>query len=200
GIVDTRYLSWSMLSNTSGTTGEPLRMRLNEHYSAFDYACIFRHWSWAGYSFRKRMVAVRSYVPKTESDPLWRYSRSQNTLYLSAYHLTPKNCDQYIEKILEFRPEFIRGYPSSVAVLAEYAYPMRARFATIKGIFTSSETLLLQERQVIERTFGQKIFNWYGMTEPVLVITECEAHEGMHVNWEYGYGEFVHDDELGPNE
>jgi phenylacetate-CoA ligase len=199
-MLDPRYQRLSFTSQTSGSTGQPMQMVLNEYYSAFDSACLFRHWSWARYKFRDPFVALRSYVPKNDGEPLWRYSRLQNTLYFSAYHLTPKNCNEYLDAILEFQPQFLRGYPSSVVVLAEYAYPVRERFAGLKGVFTASETLLATERETIERTFGKKLFDWYGMTEPVLAICECEAHQGMHINWDYGYAEFLPSDDLPPHE
>ncbi len=187
-------------AHTSGTTGEPLALRLAESFVAFDSACVFRHWSWAGYQLRQPIVAVRSYVPDRPSDPLWRYSRAQNTMYLSAYHLTPRTCQLYIDLVLEHRPRIIRGYPSTLAVFAEYAYRRRAELAFVSGVFTSSETLLDHEREIIERTFGNKVFNWYGMTEPALVLTECEMRQGMHVNWEYGHAELVGSDDLPSDE
>ena len=199
-LIDRRHWRFSMPAETSGTTGEPLRMRLNEGFVAFDSACIFRHWSWAGYQWRDPMVALRSYVPHTLRDPLWRLSRAQNTLFFSAYHLTPTTCKTYLDRILRFRPKYIKAYPSSVTLLAEFAYDERERFEFLEGIFVSSETLLPTEREAIERTFGRKVFNWYGMTEPAMVFTECAAHEGMHLNWEYGYAELMPSDELAPDE
>lgn len=190
----------SVAAHTSGTTGEPLAMRLSESFIAFDAACVFRHWSWAGYELRQPVVALRSYVPERPDQALWRYSRAQNTMFFSAYHLTPQNCQIYIDRVLALRPRIIRGYPSTMALFAEYAYPRRAELAFVAGVFTSSETLLDHERETIERTFGNKVFNWYGMTEPALVLTECERRQGMHVNWEYGHGELLRSDDLAPDE
>jgi phenylacetate-CoA ligase len=199
-ITDKRFLKGSMLNHTSGSTGEPLVMRLNESFMAFDNACLFRHWSWAGYTFHGRVAALRTYVPNSPSDPLWQHSKLKNTMYFSAYHLTPANCGEYVQKLLEFRPQFIKAYPSSINVFAEFAYPYRDKFDFLRGVFTASETLLPSERDRIEATFGKKLFNWYGMTEPAVIITECEQHEGMHINWEYGYPEFLPSEDLGPNE
>ncbi len=199
-MVDHRFESGSVISHTSGSTGEPLPMRLNEYFMAFDNACLFRHWSWAGYKFGARMAALRTYVPTHATQPLWRYERLKNTLFFSAYHLTPANCSEYVDRLLEFRPQYIKAYPSSIAVFAEFAYPYRDKFDFLRGIFTASETLLPSERDRVERTFGKKLFNWYGMTEPAVIITECEQHEGMHINWEYGYPEFLPSDDLEPNE
>ncbi len=199
-MVDHRFEQGSVISHTSGSTGEPLPMRLNEYFMAFDNACLFRHWSWTGYSFGARMAALRTYVPSQASEPLWRHDKLKNTMYFSAYHLTPANCSEYVERLLEFRPQFIKAYPSSIAVFAEFAYTYRDKFDFLRGIFTASETLLASERDRVERTFGKKLFNWYGMTEPALIITECEQHEGMHINWEYGYPEFLPSNDLAPNE
>jgi len=105
--------------------------------------------------------------------------------------LKPSNCERYLEALLEFKPLYIRGYPSSINMLAEFAYPYREKFEFVRGIFTASETVLPTERANIERTFGNKLFDWYGMTEPAVVITESSAHNGMDVNWEYGYPEFL---------
>ena len=199
-MVDHRFEQGSVISHTSGSTGEPLAMRLNEFFMALDNACLFRHWSWAGYKFGARMAALRTYVPKQASEPLWCHDKMKNTLYFSAYHLSPANCSEYVDRLLEFCPQFIKAYPSSIAVFAEFAYAYRDKFDFLRGIFTASETLLPSERDRVERTFGKKLFNWYGMTEPAVIITECEHHEGMHINWEYGYPEFLPSDDLAPNE
>lgn len=199
-MIDRRFLFGSVVANTSGTTGQPMSMRLNENYVAFDYACMFRHWAKAGYSFRAPYAAIRSYVPDTPDGPLWIQNWWQNTLYMSAYHLKPSNAERYIEALLQFRPRFIRGYVSSINVLAEYAYSHRDKFDFVRGIFTASETLSDIERANIERTFGRKLYDWYGMTEPAVVITERADHDGMEVDWEYGFPEFVEDPALHPDE
>jgi histidinol-phosphate aminotransferase len=199
-LLDQRFMAGSVAAETSGTTGQPLRMRLNERYIAFDDATMFRYWAMAGYRFRGRFAALRSYVPKTEADPLWYVKKSQNCLFMSAYHLTPRNAKDYVDAVLKFDPQFIRGYPSSLSVFAEYAYPYRKQLGAVQGLFTASETLTPGERATIERTFGKRLFDWYGMTEPVTIITENKEHTGMEVNWEYGFAEFLPSPELPPGE
>jgi phenylacetate-CoA ligase len=199
-MVDRRFLSTSVVANTSGTTGEPMTMRLGLGYIAFDYACMYRFWAQAGYRFRSRYAAIRSYVPSSPAEPLWKYNPWQRTLYMSAYHLKPSNSHEYIEALLKFKPEFIRGYASSVNVLADYARPRREEFGFVRGIFTASETLVDAERRTIEETFGKKLYDWYGMTEPAVVITETAAHDGMEVNWEYGFPEFLEGHDLESDE
>ncbi|HXG47014.1 MAG TPA: hypothetical protein VNO52_05270, partial [Methylomirabilota bacterium] len=76
-------------------------------------------------------------------------------------------------------------------VLAELAWPRREALTCVRGVFTASETLSDRERASIERTFGRKLFDWYGMTEPAVVATERLTHDGLEVNWEYGFPEFL---------
>jgi phenylacetate-CoA ligase len=199
-MIDARFQRTSVMANTSGTTGQPMTMRLNEPYVAFDYACMFRHWAKAGYRFRAPFAAVRSYVPATFDAPLWKSNWWERTLYMSAYHLKPANADQYLDALVRFKPRYLRGYVSSIHLLAEYAYSRRQEFDFVRGIFTASETLTAFERTAIERTFGKKLWDWYGMTEPAVVITERADHDGMEVNWEYGYPEFVAGEELARDE
>jgi phenylacetate-CoA ligase len=199
-MVDRRFLNTSVVANTSGTTGEPMTMRLGLGYIAFDYACMYRFWAQAGYRFRSRFAAIRSYVPSSTAEPLWKYNPWQRTLYMSAYHLKPSNSHEYLEALLKFKPEFIRGYASSINVLAEYARPRRQDFEFVRGVFTASETLLDSERKTIEETFGKKLFDWYGMTEPAVVMTETSAHNGMEINWEYGFPEFLESQDLESDE
>ncbi len=65
----------------------------------------------------------------------------------------------------------------------------------LKGVLTSSETLFSFQKEEIERAFRCKIFDFYGLAERVIFATECSAHEGKHLNFEYGVTEFV--DEKG---
>ena len=199
-LIDRRFLRGSVTAHTSGTTGQPMSMRLGEWYVALDYACMFRHWAKAEYSFRAPYAAIRSYVPDREGAPLWNFNWWQNTLYMSAYHLKPSNAGDYIDALLRFRPQFIRGYVSSIQVLAEFAWTHREKFDFLRGVFTASEMLTEFERANIERTFGKKLWDWYGMTEPAVVITERADHQGMEVNWEYGVPEFLEGDEFAADE
>jgi phenylacetate-CoA ligase len=202
-MIDRRFYRGSVEANTSGTTGQPMTMRLNEYYVAFDYACMFRHWAKGGYRFRDRYAAIRSYVPATPDEPLWKYNWWQRTLYMSAYHLRPANADRYIDALVQFRPPYLRGYVSSIHLLAEFAYARRTELDFVRGIYTDSETLTAHERTAIERTFGRKLWDWYGMTEPAVVITERQDHDGMDVDWEYGFPEFIPGDPseaLAPDE
>jgi phenylacetate-CoA ligase len=54
--------------------------------------------------------------------------------------------------------------------------------------------LLCNEREAIERTFGVPVTNRYGCEEVSLIACECEQHQGLHINAEHCYVEFLRDD------
>lgn len=195
-LVDERYRRLSAYAETSGTTGKPMRMLLNEDYIALDYACMYEMWAQAGYRFRDPFLALRSYVPSHAGEPLWRHDKAQNTLFMSAYHFSPRNAAEYMKTIQEFQPKFIRSYPSSLMVLAEYLERTGQKLPSVKGLFTASETMTPHEREAIERVFGKILFDWYGMTEPTLVAYEGSDHDGMNIVWQYGHAEFIPDETL----
>jgi phenylacetate-CoA ligase len=199
-LINPRYRHFSAQAETSGTTGMPMRMLLNEGYIALDYACMYQMWQQVGYRFRDPFLALRSYVPSRSGDPLWSHDRAQNTLFMSAYHFSPGTAAQYMQAITSFQPKFIRSYPSSLLVLAEYLERTGQRLHSVKGVFTASETLMPHEREIIQRVFGLNLFDWYGMTEPTLVAYEGADHDGLNIVWQYGYPEFIPDATLAPGD
>jgi phenylacetate-CoA ligase len=49
-------------------------------------------------------------------------------------------------------------------------------------MIVSAEMLLPGKRELIEGTFGGKVFNRYGCREVSVIASECEFHEGLHVS------------------
>ena len=141
------------------------------------------------------MGIVRSHVPQ-KGAPLWKIDRVRNFLYLSAYHISEDNVELYVRKLREWKVKFLRGYPSSLYLLAKHMAAKSLSIDPPKAILTASETLLPHYRTMIEDTFGAPVFDWYGLGEPAITIMECEAHEGMHVNMEYGVCELLPDPDL----
>jgi histidinol-phosphate aminotransferase len=194
-FVNPKYRGISVEYSTSGSTGEPMKMLLTPYMVAIDKAMIFRHHSWSTGKFRPLIFALRSYVRKDENSKYFRFSPIENAYYFSAYDLNRLNAGYYIENLIKINPDIIRGYPSSISFLCDYLDPSSvSKLTNLKGIYTASETLTDFERQKIESLFGKKLFNWYGMTEPAIIIKECEKHDEMHVCYEYGYPEFLDTD------
>ena len=59
---------------------------------------------------------------------------------------------------------------------------------------STSMMLLSNERRLIEEIFGVRVFDRYGCEEVSLIASECEKHEGLHMNIEHLYIEFLRED------
>jgi len=180
---------------TSGTTGEPFIVFSSPEHWVMEQGIVWRHWKWMGYKVRDRMAILRSYVPR-DGEPLWKYEMTRNFMFMSAYHISQDNIKLYVKKLREWKPRFIRGYPSSLYLLAKLMKVNTLTIEPLKAILTASETLLPQYREVIEESFGAPVFDWYGLAEPAITMCECQAHKGLHINMEYGLCELVEDASL----
>ncbi len=190
-LINPNYKGIAIEYATSGSTGEPQKMLLTPYMVAIDKAMIFRHHSWSSNKSRPTIFSLRSYVLKEANSPLFKYNSVEKTYYFSAYNLNHSNAAYYIQELVKINPDILRGYPSSISFLCDYLTAEDvSKLTNLKGIYTSSETLSDEERVKIEGLFGKKLFNWYGMTEPAIIIKEGPDHEGMHLCLEYGYPEF----------
>lgn len=184
---------------TSGSTGEPFVERISDKQMAFEKAAVWRHWSWAGYRFRDNVAIVRTYVPE-EGQPLIKDDPLRNFRYYSAYHMDDASAESYVHDMLKWKPRFLRGYPSSLEILADTVARMGVTFQGMKGLFTASETLTDGQRQKLTSVFGAEVFDWYGLAEQVVSANECQEHQGMHLNLEYGIWELEKRPYLADNE
>jgi len=177
--------------HTSGSTGEPLRFFLTAEQKAYEMAYSIRFWRWAGYRTGARIAAFRHYIPKTETDPLWEHNARLRTLFFSVYDMKPANLRAYVEEFNRFQPEFVRGYPSSIYIFAQFAASEGLRVHMPRAVLSSSETLSPEMRAVIERTLQCPVYDWWGSNERVVTACQCERRGPFHVNGEGGILELV---------
>jgi phenylacetate-CoA ligase len=177
--------------HTSGSTGQPLRFLLTHEQKAYEMAYSIRFWRWAGYRTGARIAAFRSYIPASETDPLWKYDRRQRTLFFSVYNMQPVNLRNYAEQFNRFRPEFVRGYPSSIYIFAQFVVAEGLKVRAPRAVLSSSETLSPEMKAVIERALQCPVFDWWGSNERIAIACQCERREFYHISAEGSYLEFL---------
>lgn len=189
-----KYQKNSILFRTSGSTGKPLKILIYYKQWILEQGVIWRHWKWGGYNFRDSLAMVRSYVPTNEFK-LWKTSHISNFIYFSPFHLNDENIKKYLNIMIKKKVIILRGYPSSLVCLANFVIRTKHVIPKIKLILTASEVLTDKDRFLIEKAFRAKVSNHYGLAEQIVMMGDCEKHEGMHNYDEYGYLELLDTDD-----
>jgi phenylacetate-CoA ligase len=179
--------------NTSGTTGSPLSVAWDKHMQLFNNVVDWRQKYWAGVRYGDRIAQIlgRPIVALSRrTPPFWQTDYIHNQLWLSAFHMSPRNLPHYVDKLQRFAPVALEGYPSTMYELAKFISEQNATLP-VKAVFTSSEPLHAYQREVIEKCFQAKVFDFYGLAERSVFATQCEHRVGQHVNFEYGILELL---------
>lgn len=189
-FVNKKHAKNAILFKTSGSTGVPYEILVHPNQWILEQAVVWRHWKWGGYNFRDPLAVVRSFVPPDEQT-LWRTSTLSNFTYFSPFHLNDVNMAKYLDHMIARNILILRGYPSSIATLADFVIRSGHPIPKIKLVLTASEVLTDKDRTLIESAFAAKVSNHYGLAEQVVMMGDCEKHEGLHNYDEYGYLELI---------
>lgn len=176
--------------SSSGTTGQKLEFLLPKRLLyTLNTAIMWRQYGWAGVRFGDKRVTLtgRDFVRKP---PYWVYNRAEKQLLLSVHCLTTATADRYLEAITQFAPVFLQGNVSGIAFLAQRLLTRNARIP-LKAVFTTGETLVADQRAVIEEAFKTRVLESYGLGESVVAAQQCERLEGFHEISELGYIELT---------
>lgn len=184
---------WKLVGNhTSGTTGTPLSVW--ESWPALwrEQAYLYCYRKRCGYTYGQPIVSLRGNLEKANTHLKVKVS---NTLYLSSYNINETNVQLYYDQITAHHPVAIEGYPSSLYSLALLLRDHGLRLH-IPVAFTSSETLLDNQRQTIEDLFDTQIYDHFGTTERTIMLNETFNHNGYYEAPGYSINEYVEDGEI----
>lgn len=172
------------VKRTSGSTGVPLTVRIDEPAVQWKAACTIRSDEWSGWRLGQR-------VAKVWGNPEYRHfgwkGRLRNYLfdravYLDTIHLTDERIAEFTRTIRRHRPGLIFGHAHSVYLLACSLKKSGIDDIRPNGIITTAMPLHDWQRTVIEEVFGRPVTNRYGCEEVSLIASQCEHHQGLHVN------------------
>lgn len=196
-FVSTRHRSADLIRvGTTGTTGASLRVVYPESVARKNWAFHMRRWAWAGVEPRTPRLTLfgsRVVPPDRQEPPFWTHNAAEGQTLLSIFHLSDRNAPDYLKFLRNHSGTVIEGFPSVLAILAEYILSSEDRIP-MRVVFTDGEPLYPFLRESIERAFGTRVFDLYGNTELCGLIHECEAGK-MHASSDYAYLEIL--DEAG---
>jgi phenylacetate-CoA ligase len=188
----------NLIPYQSGGSGNPIQFFVTKDSCSWEIAAEFRAYGWAGYRLGDRcfMFWGSPFDMSKANTMIKRISMLIERVFIAdTYVLSDKVFAESARILRKFRPKIIRGYTSSVLVMAKYLNDMHIRDVRPKAVITSAETLYGSMRETIEDAFDCPVFDYYGSREIGAIAAECEEHHGYHISAENVVVEFVDDGE-----
>ncbi|MFT9496200.1 MULTISPECIES: phenylacetate--CoA ligase family protein [Thermotaleaceae] len=86
----------------------------------------------------------------------------------------------WIDKINDFNPDVIIGYPSAVKILCDLISENKIKINAFR-IITGGEPLIAEQRKYFQSVLHTDIFNIYGASESIILGLERDAYQGFYI-------------------
>jgi|UniRef100_A0A7C4EWC6 phenylacetate-CoA ligase len=178
------------MSHTSGSTGPALYFYFDKTTIPVERAQAMRHLLWLGYKAGDKIAVIKG-QPLQTTEKMFKYLRGAKELRVSLAEPTEENLRQIAEALAQYRPAFIRGWPSSIYTIARWISENRRQIPRPKYIVTSSENLYPYMKKRIEESFDAPVADAYGQSEFVAYALQCAYRKAYHVQMETSIVEFI---------
>jgi phenylacetate-CoA ligase len=174
---------------TGGSTGIPFGMYRDPEAFSKELASKAHQYYRIGWKEGDRQLVFRGLPVETPDHMM--FAPEFNELRCSSYHLVPEQMEVYRQKALEYRPEWLRCYPSTGYIFARWLRETGLGFPPIKGILCASENLYDYQKELMSAVFKARVFSHYGHYELAVLAGFCESTDDYHVLPQYGYAELL---------
>jgi len=173
------------IGKTGGTTGVPLRMIKDTNTRSYTWASYYRWYTWMGIEFGDPVVTIWGAPTVTYTSKKQKYKNKiasflTNNYIINSFEIDKNNINEIVRKIKKINPKLLKGYLSSLLILADYIIKNNIKI-NIPLIATTTETLFPHLRKKLERAFNGQIFDQYGCGETNSIAFESNCHNGLHI-------------------
>jgi len=186
-INKTRYYSQA----TGGSTGTPLKYRLDKFDRFLGGALMYRGWGYGGYKLGDKMVFLAGLSLNVGTKA---HEISRNIKKLSSYDMGEEDMRSYVKIINLLNPRFIRGQAYSIYFFSKWIKDNDLSIQNPLSVFTTAEMLYPHMREMIEDVFNCKVYDGYGLNDGGISAYECPEHSGLHIDTERSVMEVVNQD------
>ena len=162
--------------STGGSTGEPLRFIIDENTWGYVTAAKIHAWKTTGFHYGEPFLSFgsSSLFRVNKKNRLHDiYYKLRNAIALNGMDMEDSVCRKYLEIARKKRVKYIYGYASSIYILASYVKKHNVKYK-LNAVFTTSEVLTPEYRQVIEEAFDTKVMDCYGAHDGGITAFEIE--------------------------
>lgn len=165
---------------TGGTTGQPMNYYCDEETWGYVTAAKMYYWGTTDYNYGDAFVALGSSSLFNKKPSLKRriYDFVRNEHPLNSVDINDEKCSHFVSYIRKRHIKFLYGYAASLYMFTQYVVENNIDLTQIKGIFTTSENLPDNYRELMERTFNCWVMDCYGARDAG--ITAYEVGRGCY--------------------
>ena len=173
-------------SSTGGTTSSPVSYLRDQHSTWRRYADTENMDAWYGRRLGDRVAylwgAPQDFASKPTLGMRLRNLTYLKTIMLPSAPLDDVILENHLKRLDKWRPVFLQAYPTPLYEFCLFLKKRGRRMPYLKNVSVTAEPIYNHQRELIEEVLGFKIFNWYGSRELGRVASECECHDGLHIN------------------
>lgn len=165
-------------SASGGTTGKPMKYLCSEDVWGYVTAAKIYYWRKMGYHYGDDFIALGSASLFSNKPSLTRrlYDRIRHEHPLNCVNLTDEICQSYYEYVKKNGIRFIYGYAAAIYLFASYLDRKHLDLSHVNAVFTTSENLPDNYRELIEGVFQCRVMDCYGARDAGITAYETKRH------------------------
>lgn len=160
---------------TGGSTGNPISFYRDHTANLWVEELAARCRRWIGYEHGDKLALIWGADRDIPKD------HPAHERWLNSFNCSDSDIREFLDEISAWKPDAIRAYASSMAMVAAFAKRHGCTVPSPRGIECSAEKLHPDQRKLIEEVFASPVFDMYGSREVPALACECENHQGLHI-------------------
>jgi len=182
-------------TRTSGSTAEPLEVVIDGKSHAWHLAGRYLFDSWMGIIPGERWLRITGHSQLAKR---LRARILRGEVLVPPEWTAKARFNALVDEIDKQKPSGLSGAASYLALLCQHIQESDVKLThKPKGIFSTSETLLPDQRRLICSVFEVEPFDRYGLGElGGYVAQDCGCHGGLHINPFLVHAEVVRNDQV----
>lgn len=164
------------IQKTSGSTGIPFAVPQGTSKRNRRVAELKYFGEQAGFRSHDKLVHLRAWN-RWQSKSKYKSLR-ENIIPFNITHITDARLKELCHIINQKKVLAVRGYASSIDILARYASDHEVNLPSLKLMIAGSESLLDGTREIVKNKIGCQIISQYANEENGILAQECFTGEG----------------------
>lgn len=205
-IICEPYRSKLWKKSTGGSTGQPLHFGYTKESYEWRMALSRRGYAWG----RAELGSKQAYIWGSQLGEVSKLKKVKSHIhhfidrhkYYNCFNFGSMEMEETLSDLNRWQPDALVGYTNPLYEFALYVESVGGPRFNPQSILCAAEKVYPFQRELLQRVFNCPVYNTYGSREFMLIASECEKHEGLHVSMENLVVEVVDDYgmQVGPGE